>query len=48
MCFGLQGDQYVYVIKQGQVDEGDVDVKHEDGFGPYEVDLLSLYKMCTF
>ncbi|CAI7996026.1 Proto-oncogene tyrosine-protein kinase receptor Ret, partial [Geodia barretti] len=31
-----EGDQYVCMIKQRQVDEGDVDVKDEDGFGPYE------------
>ena len=38
----FQGDEYVYMIKEGQVDEGDVEVKDEDGFGPYEVNLLSL------
>jgi serine/threonine protein kinase len=41
-----EGDEYVYMIKEGQVDEGDVEVKDEDGFGPYEkmVSVVSMPK----
>lgn len=37
VCYGFQGDQYVYMLKQGQIENGNVQVEDLDGFGPYEV-----------